>query len=127
MILWGVLSMLGDYFLLLVFIVFGFLIGVGPTLISRFILSPRNPYKEKLEAYECGFDPFSDAIDRFDVRFYLISIIFILFDLELAFLFPWAIAFRALPLSSTIGVFIFLVEFLVVYAYIWKRGALEWE
>ncbi|CUT17847.1 MULTISPECIES: NADH-quinone oxidoreductase subunit A [Candidatus Ichthyocystis] len=120
--------MFGDYFLLLVFIGFGFLVGIVPTMISRFFISKNAPYKEKLESYECGFDPLSsDTKDRFDVKFYLISVIFIIFDLELAFLFPWAVAFSSLPIKSIIGVFIFLAEFLVVYAYIWKRGALEWE
>ena len=91
-----------------------------------FIVGERKPDKEKLSAYECGFEAFDDARGRFDVRFYLVAILFIIFDLEVAFLFPWAVIYNQLALFGLIEMFIFLGILIVGYFYVWKTGALEW-
>lgn len=103
-------------------------LGVGlfaPTL--GYILSPKKPNPEKLSAYECGFDAFNDARAPFDVRFYLVAILFIIFDLETAFLVPWTVVFRNLGWVGMIGMGIFLGLLTVGFIYEWKKGALEWE
>jgi NADH-quinone oxidoreductase subunit A len=91
------------------------------------LLGPRRPYAEKLSAYECGFAAFEDARIQFDVRYYLVAILFILFDLEIAFLFPWAIANRAVGLVGFWTVMVFLAILAVGFVYEWKQGALDWE
>lgn len=91
------------------------------------ILGPSNPEPEKLSPYECGFDAFEDARMKFDVRYYLVAILFILFDLETAFLFPWGVALKDIGWSGYIPMIIFLLEFIVGFVYIWKKGALDWE
>ena len=96
-------------------------------IVVNFILSPKNPDPEKLSAYECGFEPFEDARMQFDIRYYLIAILFILFDLEIAFLFPWAVAFKDLDFFGLISMMIFLAILVVGFVYEWAKGALDWE
>jgi NADH-quinone oxidoreductase subunit A len=102
--------------------------GVGIALIAiPFVLAPKDPYPEKLSAYECGFNAFGDARMKFDVRFYLVSILFIIFDLEVAFLFPWAITLRATGAFAFWSMMAFLGVLTVGFIYEWRKGALEWE
>ena len=99
----------------------------GAFVIVNFILSPKNPDPEKLSAYECGFEPFEDSRMEFDVRFYLVAILFIIFDLEIAFLFPWAISLGNIGLLGFTSMMIFLFILTVGFIYEWKKGALDWE
>ena len=105
-------------------------IGVG-FLIAAWVIAPKAPDPEKLSAYECGFNAFDDARMKFDVRFYLVTLLFIVFDLEVAFLFPWAVTLMKLPHSVQVEAFgtmmLFLIDLTLGYVYVWKRGALEWE
>src|SRR5262249_687351 len=100
-------------------------------IIGAWVLAPKKPDKEKVSAYECGFNAFDDARMKFDVRFYLVSILFIIFDLEVAFLFPWAVALKKLPPDAGAFAFFSMMTFLFVltvgFIYEWKKGALEWE
>ena len=117
--------MLREYLPILIFLVFA--TGLGLLLmLSAVILAVRNPDPEKISAYECGFNAFDDARMKFDVRFYLVSILFIIFDLEIAFLFPWAVAFQDLSVLGFWSMMVFLVMLTVGFAYEWKKGALEW-
>lgn len=118
--------MLESYFPILVFIAVGLLVGVGP-MIAGFILAPHRPDSEKLSPYECGFEAFEDARMKFDVRYYLIAILFILFDLEIAFLFPWAVVLEEIGMFGYLAMVIFLAILVVGFIYEWKKGALEWE
>ena len=118
--------MLENYFPVLLFIAVGLLVGVGPILLGR-LVSPNRPDSEKLSPYECGFEAFEDARMRFDVRYYLVAILFILFDLEIAFLFPWAIVLTEIGLFGYLAMVIFLAILVVGFAYEWMKGALEWE
>jgi len=118
--------MLDNYFPIFMFILVGIGIGVGPLLIGL-ILSPSKPYKEKNSPYECGFEPFEDARMKFDVRYYLVAILFILFDLEITFLFPWAVVINKIGLFGFISMLIFLGILVVGFVYEWKKGALDWE
>jgi NADH-quinone oxidoreductase subunit A len=118
--------MLTEYFPILLFIIIGLAIGVGPILIG-FLLGPRKPDSEKNSPYECGFEAFEDARMKFDVRYYLVAILFIIFDLEIAFLFPWAIVFTELGVFGFTAMMIFLAILVVGFIYEWKKGALEWE
>ncbi len=118
--------MLAEYLPILIFIGVGLVIGVAPVM-AGWILGPKKPNKEKLSAYECGFEPFEDARIPFDVRFYLVAILFILFDLETAFFVPWAIVLRHLGWGGLLSMAIFLLLLLLGFIYEWKRGALEWE
>ena len=122
--------MLAGYLPILVFIVVGVLVGVVSITVG-FLLSSlsgsRKPYDEKLSPYECGFEAFEDARMKFDVRYYLIAILFILFDLEIAFLFPWAVALREIGAAGFWAMMIFLAILVVGFIYEWKKGALEWE
>jgi len=118
--------MLAHYFPILVFIGIGVAIGVI-ALTLGWMLGPRRPDKAKLSPYECGFDPFEDARLPFDVRFYLVAILFVIFDLETAFLFPWAVVLRRIGWSGFWAMMIFLAILIVGFVYEWKRGALEWE
>jgi NADH-quinone oxidoreductase subunit A len=102
--------------------------GIGLALIAiPFLIAPSHPDPEKLSAYECGFNAFGDARMKFDVRFYLVSILFIIFDLEVAFLFPWAITLRATGAFAFWSMMLFLGVLTVGFIYEWKKGALEWE
>lgn len=118
--------MINNYLPILMFILVGILVGVGPLLIGYF-LSPHRPYEDKNAPYECGFEAFETARIKFDVRFYLVAILFIVFDLEIAFLFPWAVALSDLGITAFWVMAIFLGILVVGFIYEWKRGALEWE
>lgn len=118
--------MLAEYWPILLFI--GVAIGLGLVLLAvGLILGPRRPESEKLSPYECGFEAFEDARMRFDVRYYLLAILFIIFDLEIAFLFPWAVVFQKIGVTALIEMALFLLLLVVGFAYVWKKGALEWE
>jgi NADH-quinone oxidoreductase subunit A len=118
--------MLTEYFPILLFILVGLGIGVVPMALG-WLLGPRNPDPEKLSPYECGFEAFEDARMKFDVRYYLVAILFILFDLEIAFLFPWAVALKDIGLFGFVSMMIFLAILVVGFVYEWMSGALEWE
>lgn len=115
-----------SYFNILVFLFVGLLFGFGPILAGVF-LGPRRYNIEKSSVYECGFEPFGDARSPFDVRFYLVALLFIIFDLEVVFLFPWAVCADILSLEAFYAVFIFLLLLVIGFVYEWNRGALEWE
>ena len=117
---------LDAYLPVLLFILVGLAIGVVP-LVLGYILGPNRPDPAKNSPYECGFEAFDDARMKFDVRYYLIAILFILFDLEIAFLFPWAVALKEVGMTGLIAVLVFLGILVVGFAYEWKKGALEWE
>ena len=117
---------LKDYFSIIIFLI----IALGLSfvfIILNYLLSPKNPDPEKLSAYECGFEPFEDSRMEFDVRFYLVAILFIIFDLEIAFLFPWAISLGNLGALGFWSMMIFLSILTIGFIYEWKKGALEWE
>ena len=118
--------MLENYFPILLFIVVGLLIG-GVLLGLGTLVSPDRPDPEKLSPYECGFEAFEDARMKFDVRYYLVAILFILFDLEIAFLFPWAVVLPEIGFFGFAAMMIFLLILVVGFVYEWKKGALEWE
>lgn len=119
-------DLLREYLPILVFL--GVAAGLGLALVlSAVVIAVRNPYAEKVSAYECGFNAFDDARMKFDVRFYLVAILFIIFDLEVAFLFPWAASFKDQGLLGFWSMMVFLAVLTVGFAYEWKKGALEWE
>jgi NADH-quinone oxidoreductase subunit A len=118
--------MLEQYLPVLLFIIVGILIGGALLLIGSFV-SPNRPDPEKLSPYECGFEAFEDARMKFDVRYYLIAILFILFDLEIAFLFPWAVVLPEIGGFGFWSMMIFLGILIIGFIYEWKKGALEWE
>jgi NADH-quinone oxidoreductase subunit A len=118
--------LLVDYLPLVVFIGLSLVIGIA-LLVIPFLVAYKKPDAEKLSAYECGFDAFDDARMKFDVRFYLVSILFIIFDLEVAFLFPWAVAFKSVGLLGFWSMMLFLGVLTVGFVYEWKKGALEWD
>ena len=117
---------LRNYFSIIIFLFLSLGLSVG-FIVLNFILSPRNPDPEKLSAYECGFEPFSDSRMEFDIRFYLVAILFIIFDLEIAFLFPWAISLGNIGFVGFISMMIFLFILTIGFIYEWKKGALDWE
>jgi NADH-quinone oxidoreductase subunit A len=119
-------ELLKDYLPLVVFIGVAMVIGLS-LLIAPFILAYQNPDPEKLSAYECGFNAFDDARMKFDVRFYLVAILFIIFDLEVAFLFPWAVAFGQVGLFGFWSMMVFLGVLTIGFIYEWQKGALEWD
>ena len=119
-------NFLTDYLSIIIFLFIALLISIGFILIN-FISSPSNPDPEKLSAYECGFDAFDDSRMEFDVRFYLVAILFIIFDLEIAFLFPWAITLGKTGVFGFWSMMIFLGVLTIGFIYEWKKGALEWE
>ena len=119
-------NFLTDYLSIIIFLFIALLLSVGFILIN-FISSPNNPDPEKLSAYECGFEAFDDSRMEFDVRFYLVAILFIIFDLEIAFLFPWAISLGKIGLLGFCSMMIFLLILTVGFIYEWKKGALDWE
>ena len=118
--------MLGEYLPVLLFLIVAAGIGVV-LLVAGNLLGPKRPESEKLSPYECGFEAFEDARMRFDVRYYLIAILFIAFDLEIAFVFPWAVVFRQLGVVGLVEMGIFLGLLVLGFVYVWKKGALEWE
>ena len=118
--------MLEQYFPILLFIVFGLGLGLLMLTVGTFV-SPNRPDPEKLSPYECGFEAFEDARMKFDVRYYLVAILFILFDLEIAFLFPWAVVLPDIGMFGFLSMMLFLFILIVGFIYEWKKGALEWE
>lgn len=124
--------MLDNYLPVLMFIAVGLAIGIAPMIMGR-LLAPNRPDPEKLSPYECGFDAFEEARMRFDVRYYLVAILFILFDIEVAFLLPWASIVKELAGSDSVRLFgfcemfVFLGILVIGYVYVWRKGALDWE
>ncbi len=118
--------LLQDYLPLVVFIGISFVIGFA-LLVAPFLLAFKQPDPEKLSAYECGFNAFDDARMKFDVRFYLVAILFIIFDLEVSFLFPWAVAFKAVGVVGFWSMMVFLAVLTIGFIYEWRKGALEWD
>ena len=119
-------GILQNYLPLVVFIGVAGLIGLV-LLIAPFLVAFQQPDPEKLSAYECGFNAFDDARMKFDVRFYLVAILFIIFDLEVAFLFPWAVVFKHIGVVALVEMLMFLALLLLGFVYCWKKGALEWD
>ena len=117
---------LQDYLSIILFLIIALGLSVA-FIVINFILSPKKPDPEKLSAYECGFEPFNDSRMEFDVRFYLVAILFIIFDLEIAFLFPWAISLGNIGALGFWSMMIFLFVLTVGFVYEWKKGALDWD
>ena len=118
--------MLAEYFPILVFL--GVSVGIGViTLLLGRIIGPYRPNSEKTSPYECGFEAFEDSRMKFDVRYYLVAILFIIFDLEIAFLFPWAVVLDSIGMTGLLAMGVFLLLLVVGFIYEWKKGALEWE
>jgi NADH-quinone oxidoreductase subunit A len=119
-------TMLENYFPIFLFIIIGLIVGVALPILG-FLLGKREPDPEKNSPYECGFEAFEDARMKFDVRYYLVAILFIIFDLEIAFLFPWAVVFKDIGMFGFVAMIIFLSILVIGFIYEWKKGALEWE
>ena len=119
-------EMLREYLPILIFLAVAIALG-AILILAAVVLAVRHPDPEKVSAYECGFNAFDDARMKFDVRFYLVSILFIIFDLEIAFLFPWATAFKDVSMVGFWSMMVFLAVLTIGFAYEWKKGALEWE
>ena len=117
---------LAEYLPALLFLIVATGIGIALIVIGN-LIGPKRPSPEKLAAYECGFPAFEDSRMQFDVRYYLIAILFIVFDLEIAFVFPWALVFRELGVFGLIEMGVFLALLAIGFVYVWKKGALEWE
>jgi NADH-quinone oxidoreductase subunit A len=118
--------LLKEYLPILIFLAVA--VGLsGIILLASYVLAPQRPDAEKLSPYECGFEPFGDARGKFDVRFYLVAILFIIFDLEIAFLFPWAVSFSGIGLFGFWSMMVFLGLLTIGFVYEWRKGALEWE
>lgn len=125
----GTTATLGDYLPLLVLVIIATLLACL-LIVMSWILGPKKPSAEKLAPYECGVDPVGSARERFPVKFYLIAMLFIVFDIETVFLYPWAVTFRSHAVSQVfelVEMIIFIVILFVGYAYVWKKGALQWE
>ena len=120
------IDFLKDYLSIIIFILIALVLSIG-FIVLNYLFSPKNPDPEKLSAYECGFEAFSDSRMEFDVRFYLVAILFIIFDLEIAFLFPWAISLGNIGILGFTSMMIFLFILTVGFIYEWKKGALDWE
>ena len=118
--------MLQDYIPILIFLAIAAAVGIAP-IIAGMLLSKRVPEEAKDSPYECGFEAFEDSRMRFDVRYYLVAILFIIFDLEIAFLFPWAVALREIGMPGLLAMAFFLSVLVVGFIYEWKKGALNWE
>jgi NADH-quinone oxidoreductase subunit A len=118
--------MLENYLPVLIFMAVGIGFGLIPVA-AGFLLGPRKPDSEKLSPYECGFEAFEDSRMRFDVRYYLVAILFIIFDLEIAFLFPWAVVLDDIGMFGYLAMMLFLGILVIGFIYEWKKGALEWE
>ena len=119
-------NFLSEYLSIIIFLFIALFLSIGFILIN-FLASPSNPDPEKLSAYECGFEAFDDSRMEFDVRFYLVAILFIIFDLEIAFLFPWAITLGKIGIFGFVSMMIFLSILTIGFIYEWKKGALDWE
>lgn len=122
----GASYLANEYAPIFVFILIALGMGAAPLVLTMFI-AEQKPDDEKLSAYECGFEAFEDARMHFDVRFYLVAILFVIFDLETAFLFPWAVVLDQIGIFGFIEMMLFLLVLLVGYIYAWKKGALQWE
>ena len=118
--------MLDNYLPILIFILVALGLGAGMILVGA-VLGPHRPDSQKLSPYECGFEAFEDSRMKFDVRYYLVAILFIIFDLEIAFLFPWAVVLDEIGLFGFSAMMLFLAVLVVGFIYEWKKGALEWE
>jgi NADH-quinone oxidoreductase subunit A len=118
--------MLAEYFPILIFLVISIALGVI-LLVTGGILGPRAPNSEKSSPYECGFEAFEDTRSKFDVRYYLVAILFIIFDLEIAYFIPWALALDKLGVLGLVAMLIFVIELVIGFFFVWKKGALEWE
>src|SRR3569832_127119 len=118
--------MLENYLPILIILVKGFVIGIVPVLLGR-LVAPNRPDSDKHAPYECGFEAFEDSRMKFDVRYYLVAILFIIFDLEIALLFPWDVALKEIGLFGFVAMVVFLGILVVGFIYEWKKGALEWE
>tara|TARA_Y100000590_G_scaffold464247_1_gene633227 strand:- start:187 stop:555 length:369 start_codon:yes stop_codon:yes gene_type:complete len=121
-----IFDFLKDYFSILVFLFIALITSIG-FIFLNFLFSPKKPDPEKLSAYECGFEAFSDSRMEFDVRFYLVAILFIIFDLEIAFLFPWAVSLGNIGALGFWSMMIFLSVLTIGFIYEWKKGALDWD
>ena len=119
-------SFLSDYLSIIIFLAIALMLSVG-FIVVNYLSAPNNPDPEKLSAYECGFEAFDDSRMEFDVRFYLVAILFIIFDLEIAFLFPWAISLGKIGIFGFTSMMIFLFILTIGFIYEWKKGALDWE
>ena len=117
---------LTDYFSIILFLIIALILSIG-FIVINFLFSPKKPDPEKLSAYECGFEPFNDSRMEFDVRFYLVAILFIIFDLEIAYLFPWAIYLGNLGAMGFWSMILFLFVLTIGFIYEWKKGALDWD
>nr|WP_255656860.1 NADH-quinone oxidoreductase subunit A [Lysobacter lactosilyticus] len=117
---------MAEYLPTLLFLIVALGIGIALIIVGN-VLGPKRPSSEKLSPYECGFNAFEDARMQFDVRYYLIAILFIVFDLEIAFVFPWALVFRDLGVFGLVEMGVFLALLVIGFVYVWKKGALEWE
>ena len=117
---------LSNYLPVLLFLFVGSLVGIGPMVIGK-LLGPSRPDPEKLSAYECGFEAFGDARMQVDIRYYLVAILFILFDLEIAFLFPWAVSLGTIGFVGFMSMMVFLGILVIGFIYEWGKGALDWE
>jgi len=118
--------MLENYLPILIFLIMGALFGIAPVILGR-LAAPHRPDSDKLSPYECGFEAFEDSRMKFDVRYYLVAILFIIFDLEIAFLFPWGVALKQIGMFGFLSMVVFLTILVVGFVYEWKKGALEWE
>ncbi|MBA2492699.1 MAG: NADH-quinone oxidoreductase subunit A [Gammaproteobacteria bacterium] len=118
--------MLENYLPILIFMVVALVFGIIPLVLGS-LAGPRQPGKDKDSPYECGFEAFEDSRMKFDVRYYLVAILFIIFDLEIAFLFPWAVALDSIGLFGLVAMAVFLGVLVIGFIYEWKKGALEWE
>ena len=120
------IDFLNNYLTIIIFLGISLVLSIG-FIVLNLLASPKNPDPEKLSAYECGFEPFNDSRMEFDIRFYLVAILFIIFDLEIAFLFPWAISLGNIGIFGFVSMMIFLSILTVGFIYEWKKGALDWE
>tara|TARA_A100001388_G_C28523151_1_gene381990 strand:- start:154 stop:522 length:369 start_codon:yes stop_codon:yes gene_type:complete len=120
------IDFLNNYLTIIIFLGISLILSLG-FIVLNLLASPKNPDPEKLSAYECGFEPFNDSRMEFDIRFYLVAILFIIFDLEIAFLFPWAITLGNIGIFGFVSMMIFLSILTVGFIYEWKKGALDWE
>ena len=118
--------MLENYLPILIFLAMGAVFGVVPVILGR-LVAPHRPDSDKNSPYECGFEAFEDSRMKFDVRYYLVAILFIIFDLEIAFLFPWAVVLKQIGMFGFLAMVVFLTILVVGFIYEWKKGALEWE
>ena len=119
-------NFLSDYLSIIIFLFIALFLSIG-FIVANYLASPSNPDPEKLSAYECGFEPFESARLKFDIRFYLVAILFVIFDLEVAFLFPWAVGFQYIGTLGFWSMMLFLLILTIGFLYEWKKGALEWE